>query len=394
MSTRAGTFAAGLRRRLADEIEASGDLRSRPWRRAVEQVPRQMFLGGRIYQRLDEPGATLWKPYTPADLGQPRWLELAHENTTWVTQFDGSDQTPDGTVQGAPTSSSTLPGLVVRMLEDLDVHDGHTVLEIGTGTGYSTALLCQRLGGDLVTSIEVDPDVADRAAVGLGPAGSVPALITGDGLAGHRARAPYDRIIATCSVRAIPEQWIAQARPGGRILTTLSGWLQGSGLVALDVTGGGHAHGRFLPGTVSFMPARTHAAPPLTRFPPQQGSRRTARFGPQIMADWMGRFLAQLTLPGVQHARLSSGPGTPAADLLIDQRNGAYAWLTQDPGGTWTAWQDGPTRLWDQIEHTWAIYQDAGRPPQQQFTLTITPHAQTVHLHAGNNQHSWTLPHD
>lgn len=393
MSTQTGASAADLRRRLADEIAADGDLRTPPWRRAVEQVPREKFLGGRVYRRVDKPGATLWEPATPGRLGEDRWLELAYENTTWVTQFDSTDPAPGtGTVQGAPTSSSTLPGLVIRMLEDLDVHDRHAVLEIGTGTGYSAALACQRLGDDQVTSIEIDPGVAARAAAALAAAGYAPALVTGDGLAGYPARAPYDRIIATCSVRTVPAAWIAQTRPGGRIVVTLSGWLYGSALLALDVTGAGHAEGRFLPGNISFMPARTHAAPPLTSFPAQQGQARPARYGPGILAGWMGRFLAQLAAPSAQSAHLSDGPGTPAADLIIDQATGSYAWLTEGTDGTWTVQQNGPDQLWDQIEQAWTTYTAAGRPAQDQFGLTITPTASTVYLDTSGGRTSWTLP--
>jgi protein-L-isoaspartate O-methyltransferase len=177
-----GKRAARLRRRLADEIAQKGDLRTSEWRRAVEVVPREMFLGERIYRRIDDPRGTVWESVPRADDDQ--WLDLAYRNETWVTQLDATD---DAT-QGAPTSSSTLPGLVVRMLEDLQVNDD---------------------------SIEVDAHVAVRARAALHRAGHDPTLVIGDGLVGHPADAPYDRLIATCSVRNIPARWLAQVRPGG-----------------------------------------------------------------------------------------------------------------------------------------------------------------------------------
>jgi len=67
-----------------------------------------------------------------------------------------------------PTSSSTMPSLMARMLEALDVHDGQRVLEIGTGTGYNAALLCYRLGSANVVSIDIDPGLVAAANEHLG----------------------------------------------------------------------------------------------------------------------------------------------------------------------------------------------------------------------------------
>ncbi|NEE62047.1 methyltransferase, partial [Streptomyces sp. SID8455] len=72
---------------------------------------------------------------------------------------DGAEGGP-----GIATSSNSMPSMVARMLELLEVQDSQQVLEIGTGTGYVSALLCERLGDDLVHSVELDPVVARQAA--------------------------------------------------------------------------------------------------------------------------------------------------------------------------------------------------------------------------------------
>ncbi|WP_242903117.1 ATP-grasp peptide maturase system methyltransferase [Actinomadura terrae] len=388
--------AVQLRRALADQLETTGDLRSPAWRQAVERVPREGFLGERVYDRHDTPSGTLRDPLTSARVGEARWLELAYEDTTWVTQLDRttmSGHPSSNAIQGVPTSSSTLPGLVVRMLEELDVQDGHRLLEIGTGTGYSTALACHRLGDDRVTSVEVDPDIAARAATALTAAGHRPTLIIGDGLAEHPPDAPYDRIIAACSVRTIPTAWITQSASGARILTTVSGWLYGFGLLALQVTGNGYAEGRFLPDTVSFMPARTHAAPPPpTNLPAPHGDTRPATYPASILDEWMGRFLAQLAAPNAQRLHLPGDASTPSSDLLIDQTTNSHAWLTSADAGCLVQ-QNGPVHLWDKIEHAYHLWNQAGKPTQDQFTVHITPHAQTVRLDTPDGRSaSWPLP--
>ncbi|MCI0383265.1 protein-L-isoaspartate(D-aspartate) O-methyltransferase [Streptomyces sp. CNQ085] len=244
-----------LREALADHITASGDLRSPEWRQAVLGIPRHEFLRGGFFRRTDEGGRTGWEPVGPEN---PAWLSACYSDDSLVTQVAGTVMPTDieGRIYRQPTSSSTLPGLVVRMLEELDVGDGMSVLEVGTGTGYSTALLCHRLGDELVASVEVDAEVSGRARVALGRAGHFPDLVVGDGLRGHPEGAPYDRLIATCGVLHIPAEWIAQVRPGGQILATVGGWLYSSELARLTVRQNGTATGRPLGGAVSFMLAR------------------------------------------------------------------------------------------------------------------------------------------
>jgi transcriptional regulator GlxA family with amidase domain len=123
------------------------------------------------------------------------------------------------------------------MWQRLGAEAGHRVLEIGTGTGYSTALGAHCLGDAHLTSIEYDPAAGKAAAAALRAAGFAPRLIIGDGLRGDPDGGRYDRLVATCSVRYVPLPWLHQVKPGGKILVTLSGWSYANALALLDVTG-------------------------------------------------------------------------------------------------------------------------------------------------------------
>jgi protein-L-isoaspartate(D-aspartate) O-methyltransferase len=112
------------------------------------------------------------------------------------------------------------------MLEALDIHDGDTALEIGTGTGYNAALLSHRLGSRNVTSIEVDPHIAEAARQRLAGLGYHPTVITGDGANGAAQHAPYDRVIATVAAPTVEPAWIDQTRPGGFGMTVTAGGTQ------------------------------------------------------------------------------------------------------------------------------------------------------------------------
>ncbi|EKX61433.1 methyltransferase domain-containing protein [Streptomyces ipomoeae] len=375
------TSTASLRQGLADELAKHGQLTDPAWRSAVEAVPRDLFVGDVFFR----PNGAQWEPVRRDRLGDDEWLRMVYSNTTWVTQVDGvSAADADGPLSGRPTSSSTLPSLVLRMVELADVHDGDKVLEIGTGTGYSTAILCHRIGGRSVYSVEYDEEVAAAAARHLQVAGYSPHLVVGDGLRGHQDGADYDTVIATCAVRTIPPSWLWQLRDGGSITTTISGWMLGSGLIRLVLDGEGVARGRFVGEPVSYMLARPHERPPRPTFYPRPGTTRSTQVSPVLLDDWTGLFVAQLAAPSAELVRTEGGI------VLIDMATGSQAW-TESDGEGWTVHQDGPLRLWDQVEDALSVWQKAGSPGQTAFGMTVTEWEQTVWLGTPDGPR-WRLP--
>lgn len=367
---------AQLRKELVDRLTASGVIRDPAWEQAARVVPREAFLGGGYFDASNEPGApTVYRPVLPGD---EAWLPGAYRDESLVTQLDGAT-TPTSAIsgqQGTPTSSSTLPSLVLRMLDDLQVEHGMRVLEIGTGTGYSTGLLCERLGDGNVTSIEVDQDVAAAASASLAAAGYYPELVVGDGLTGHKDSAPYDRVIATCQVTDIPQAWIDQAKPGCIILATVGGWLHSSELARLTVDGNGGARGQLLGGRISFMLARPQAAPPFGLLPDlDAGEERPTPVGADLLGRWAPRFVMQLAAPKAQRLDLPRNGRTE--HVLLDVDAGAWAAVYAD-GGRWLVRQGGPYRVWDLVEERIGCWQAAGAPDSSAFRIKLVDGVQTV----------------
>jgi protein-L-isoaspartate(D-aspartate) O-methyltransferase len=124
---------------------------------------------------------------------------------------------------GAALSCASVPCLVAAMLEQLDVRDGHRVLEAGAGTGWNAALLATLAGpGGHVSTIDIDPEITAQAATSLERAGFPGVHVaTGDAGLGVPHNAPYDRAIITIGSLDIPPAWFSQLRPGGRLVVPL-----------------------------------------------------------------------------------------------------------------------------------------------------------------------------
>ncbi|MGI5353291.1 methyltransferase domain-containing protein [Streptomyces sp. CA-250714] len=353
---------------LADELTKAGAIRTRPWAEAFAAVPRHLFVPRWFEQETNDKGIAVWRERRATDTDDD--LAAAYRDQTLVTALDPAtaEQVDDTAWTGVPTSSSTLPRLMADMLEDLTVEDGHSTLEIGTGTGYNAALLCARLGEQLVHTVDVDPLLVEAARQRLADAGHMPQLAVGDGTHGYPTDEPFDRIIATCSVPSIPDAWLAQCKPGALLITDVDLGIEG-GLVRLTAAGQARAVGHFTSTTGRFMAARTDATtydtPQQPERAPATATRPTTVTAADIRANYPFRLLLAFHLPGAQLVYHVDDAGTMALQLQHADGSWARAPLGGDNSAAVT--YGGDSDLWQQVEAAWRWWNDAGQPPQDRF---------------------------
>jgi protein-L-isoaspartate(D-aspartate) O-methyltransferase len=165
----------GLRRRLVDELAQMG-ISDPAVLSALNAVPRHHFLSS-------------------------AFLEYAYENKAFQI---GAGQT------------ISHPYTVAFQSQLLQIEKGMKVLEIGTGSGFQTSVLCEM--GAKVFSIERQKLLHDNAKLLLMQMGYKATLSYGDGYKGMPGYAPFDRVLITCAVPVVPEELIMQLKPGGRLI--------------------------------------------------------------------------------------------------------------------------------------------------------------------------------
>ena len=354
--------------------------RAGPWVEAIAAVPRHEFVPNRIW--LHDP-TLAGNDLVPLDrnVDEGRWLDAIYRADAVNTQVD--DGRPDGDSGWEVTSSTSSPLVMADMLAALPVDEQCRVLEIGTGTGWNAALLAYRFGAHRVTSIEIDAEVAAAARAALQGAGYGEVhLVVGDGTRGVPDRAPYDAVLATVEAWTVPYSWVAQTRPGGRVVVPLAGTLHPPGVLALEVHHDGTATGRIV-SLALFMPLRgQRAARPRTGPTHRDGSLSSSELHPW----WVGggcpgsAVAIEMRMPGL-HGHWSSDDDALGEQWLWHVPSGSWAVCELDEsGGPWPVRQGGPRRLWDEGEVAASWWRENGEPSVGDWQWTGATDGQRVQL--------------
>ncbi|MFJ4190412.1 rRNA adenine N-6-methyltransferase family protein [Kitasatospora sp. NPDC089509] len=340
---------------LTDALLRSGAL-SGDWEKVFRATPREWFTPDRILHdgvwidRGEQPG---------------RWDELVNSDLPLVTQvYDGSE---------TPSSSSSMPTVVTQMLRHLDLSEGMRVLEVGTGTGWTAALLSRRVGDGNVTSVEVDSELASRAWERLRSAGLRPTVLAGDGMLGYAEGAPYDRVQFTAAVQRLPSAIIEQTTPGGIILVPYGTPFCNGALLRLTVAEDGRsASGPFVE-DVAFMWVRDQR-PSSGEFDVEDVRYGPSRLDPAEVGEQTdAAFAIGLRLPDVFRRTVWAGFdrfGTGRAEVW-DGQSYAHCRLA-DRDGPHAVSQSGPRSLWDEVTAAHGWWVRSGRPGLTRLGMTVS----------------------
>ncbi|GAA3254437.1 methyltransferase domain-containing protein [Nonomuraea helvata] len=343
---------------------------------AIRAVPRHLFI----------PEVALATPGDPEDtfvidrVADPdTWWDTVYSQSPIVTQLDDGD-TDIRARTGAYTSSSSAPSTVAHLLQILDPEPGDRVLEVGTGTGWTAALLAHLVGPHgSVTSIEIDEMVADQAAENLTSAGVRADVVVGDGAGGCSQRAPYDRVHVTCGIRSIPYAWVEQCRPGGVVVLPYCPGFGDDHVLRLVTLPDGTAIGRF-PGHATYMMMRSQRPIPYVADDGSGQHHPTSVHPRTIGLAPAGADLAMAAITGL-YSHISREENRFLTYVLNPADSGEWAVAVHQRGDLdHTVYQMGDRPLWEEVTDAYFRWVSWGEPGRDRFGMTVTPEGQYVWL--------------
>lgn len=388
--------ATAAREAMVARLEAAGGLQPGPVREALLHLKREELMP-QAYVRRSRPEE---KP--------PRWDLLdwatpSHQEELLAVLYGGDSvliqhagepilgRAPGPRRGGSITSMSSTVGMTAGLLQELEPRPGDRMLDIGTGAGMTAAVACFICGDAGVVTLDRDQHVMAAARAHLGTLGYRPTTVTGDGEAGSAQHGPYHRILVSYTVPRVPQAWLEQLAPTGKLLANVTGtspsW---PGLAVIDKTPRGRVEAELRPVEFGHRPAHGFERVFISRefldriSAREEGHTFHSRQAPppdEARALWLA---LQFLCPGLVR-------NWSADDLMI----GAPAcgsWLTArpDPADGWTLTTHGPRDIWHEIQHVAARWRAAGQPDAYRLEFG-TRGEQWASAGTGCNALSWQL---
>jgi protein-L-isoaspartate(D-aspartate) O-methyltransferase len=174
---------------------------------AFLHMPRHVFI-----KRYRDWGTTEWHEVRADNVGDH--LSTLYANRALTLFGNDDDHIP---------STISQPSFVLRMLDMLQLQPGHTVFELGAGSGWNAALMGHLVGPTgHVYSLEIIPEVAQIARETIAALGIKNVhIIAADGGEGYAGGAPYDRVIFTAGTYDLPHHFYTQMKDGGLLLVVI-----------------------------------------------------------------------------------------------------------------------------------------------------------------------------
>jgi protein-L-isoaspartate(D-aspartate) O-methyltransferase len=191
------------RKRYAELIRQTAQLRSQRLVHALSEVPREEYLG---------PGPWKTMRFTfPLKYQDTPDADPAHIYEDVLVALDASRMLNNG-----------LPSGLARWIDALDLREGDQVVHAGCGTGYYTAIIAHIVGsGGRVVAIEYDPQLAERARASLRHFPHVE-VVTGDATSFHPG--PVDAIFVNAGATHHCPLWLDSLKPSGRLVFPMVRW--------------------------------------------------------------------------------------------------------------------------------------------------------------------------
>ena len=293
-----------------------------------------------------------------------------------------------------PSSSSSQPSLMAAMLEALDLKDGLSVLEIGTGTGYNTALLAEIVGPNgSVASIDIDAELVQRASHRMKETYPWVTFTVANGLEDTASERVYDRILVTGGYAHIPSHWINQLKKGGILVGNLLGSLA-TPLYKLTKRDG-YVQGTLLSTPAFFMSLyhpneihHEHKPLSLRSFDMKlvtEQAETTINFPDLLQQNGSLKQYVELLLPGItiRHRLVSGSPHHPQFETCVLYEDTLLTFRPRSET-VWMVETKGAFPLWLNLSITHQRWKEKGEPSLDQYHVCVDASG-TLSIHLSPN---------